>query len=108
MVRWWEKKRWMYNAIIVSMTALTLFVLSDEVGISIKAKDLLFDTFWTLVWSNLLYTSGWAGGIMNHYYWGSYPFSHSSRWLLFILGTIFTVLVIESRISILVNPMFGG
>jgi len=108
MVRWWERKRLIYNLIIVPMTILTLFVLWEDVGVAINEKALLFDAFWMLVWSNVLYTSGWVGGILRRYYLGSYPLSNSGRWFLFILGTIFSVLVLEVRFSTLVSPLFVG
>jgi hypothetical protein len=108
MVNWWEKKRLIYNLIIVPMTVLTLVLFWKYVGATISHSGLIFDAFWMLVWCNVLYTSGWVGGILRHHYFKSYPLPSSGRWFLFILGTIFSVLILEVRFSTLVNPMFAG
>lgn len=106
MVRWWEKKRLLFNLLIVSITTLILTWLWEGVGPFISGEALIFDTFWMIVWCNILYTIGWAGGILRDYYLKADPFSNTGRWLLFAAGTIFTVLVIEFRISALINPVF--
>lgn len=108
MVSWWEKKRLIYNLIIVPVTILALALLWKYAGVEIGHYELVLDSFWMLVWCNVLYTSGWVGGILRHHYLGSYPLSTTGRWLLFIFGTVFTLLVLEVRISTLVNPMFMG
>ena len=108
MVNWWEKKRLIYNLIIVPMTILTLALFWKYVGTTISRPALIFDAFWMLVWCNVLYTSGWVGGILRHHYFKSYPLPSSGRWFLFILGTTFSVLILEVRFSILIDPMFAG
>ena len=108
MVRWWEKKRLIYNLIIIPMTILTLSLYWKDVGVSIGHKAIIIDALFMLAWCNVLYTSGWVGGVLRRYYLGSYPFSNFGRWLLFILGTIFSVLVLEVHFSILIYPLFVG
>ncbi|MDG1333382.1 MAG: hypothetical protein P8P74_13685 [Crocinitomicaceae bacterium] len=90
------------------MAALILASLWEYTGPFISKKDLIFDAIMMLIWCNVMYTSGWVGGILRHYYLGSYPLENPGRWVLFIFGTIFTVFVLEIRFSLIVNPMLVG
>jgi hypothetical protein len=108
MVRWWERKRLLFNAIVVLITSLTIWSLWQYTGPLASKTELIHHAFWLIVWCNVMYTSGWAGGILRRYYIKGQTFSNTGRWLLFIAGTIFTAFIIEIRLSILVNPMFLG
>lgn len=108
MVSWWEKKRLIYNLIIIPIAIVILVILWKHVGPFITKEALIFDAIMMLVWSNVMYTSGWVGGILRHYYFKSYPLENSGRWVLFAFGTLFTILVLEIHFSIIVNPMLIG
>ena len=60
MVNWWEKKRLIYNLIIVPMTVLTLVLFWKYVGATISHSGLIFDAFWMLeVQCSLYQWLGW-------------------------------------------------
>ena len=105
-VRWWEKKRLLYNLFVVLLTTVIIWSLWEHTGPFISKKALIYHAFWLIVCSNVLYTGGWAGGILRRYYLKAYPFSNTGRWILFIAGTFFASFIMEIRLSILVNPMF--
>lgn len=105
MVQWWEKKRLVFNLIILPITALIIWSMWEYVGLLTSASDIIFDAFWTLVWCNVFYTSGWVGGILRHYYFRSYSLPTSGRWILFGFGTLYTLIILEIRFSELISPM---
>ncbi len=94
MVTWWEKKRYIYNAILLLFTSLILYSLWDYTGPTLSPSEAVIQALWFVVLGNICYTIGWAGGILRHYYFQSYPLPISGRWILFSLGSVFSIISI--------------
>lgn len=107
MVRWWEKKRYIYNAILVLSSTLTLYSLWDYTGPMLSKSETIIQAIWWVFLCNVLYTSAWAGGILKYYYIGSYPLSPTSRWVLFGLGSLFSIILIYIEFIFALDVLFA-
>lgn len=89
-VKWWEKKRLIYN-----LTALAGGLLVVLLRSMVMEGDISVDTFLNLaVWlfgANIFYTGGWAIEVLLHYYFKVRFWPVGVRWGAFVLGSLFSV-----------------
>ncbi len=108
MVAWWEKKRYIYNAILLLFTSLTLYSLWDYTGPTLSEYEAITQAFWFIIFGNICYTISWGGGILRHYYFRGYPLPISGRWILFILGSIFSIISIYLNFVLALDVLFAN
>jgi hypothetical protein len=108
MVQWWEKKRYIYNAILILSTTFTLYTMWDYTGNILTKKEAVMHGIWLIILCNIYYTLAWVGGILHHHYLQGYPLSVTSRWVLFSLGSLFSILVIEFDFTIALDVLFAN
>lgn len=94
MVDWWEKKRYLYNIILIVFLILILTSLRGYYGFMLSVQAAIIQAIGFVIFGNIFYTIGWAGGILRHYYYSSYPLSYTGRWVLFVLGCLFSIVMI--------------
>lgn len=107
MVQWWENKRIVYNAILILFTGLILYSLWDYTGPTLTKSEAIFQAVWIVIFGNIAYTIGWAGGILRHHYFQSYALPNSGRWILFGLGSLFSIIIINFHFVIALDVLFA-
>ena len=107
MLRWWEKRRIVYNLILFPGTALILWSMWDYVGNTMSIDQVILQTILGLFTCNLFYTIAWIGGVLRIKYLGGYSLSSQSRWILFSLGTIFTLIAIYLYFTYALDVLFA-
>ena len=83
-IKWWKKKRLIYNSVTLSGGLLVLLIRSgvpNGIGSYNPIDDLLF---WLCV-SNVFYSCGWGLEILLNYY-----LKNTTRTILFAIGCIFS------------------
>lgn len=88
-VRWWEKKRIIYNLIALT-GGLLVYFLRSEVPNGISPFDNYFVIVFWLFGANIFYTCGWGSEILLNYYFKIRFWSDRFRMTCFILGSLFS------------------
>ena len=87
---WWERKRMIYNFIILGVQLFIIFIMWEETRLFG-----LMSAFWGslgyLIVANLFYSIGWGLEIITLYYIGENDFLVSNRIFLFITGLLFSI-----------------
>lgn len=91
-VRWWEGKRILYN-IVLACTELFIMVNYYRETINYGIENAIIETIAVNLIANIFFCLGWGLEIMLYYYLKAYTLSNTSRWVLFLLGILFTVLL---------------
>ncbi|NVK63309.1 MAG: hypothetical protein HWE22_01930 [Flavobacteriales bacterium] len=107
MVQWWEKKRYLYNIILVVFIVFTLFSLSDYLGFILSLPEAIIQGIGFVIFGNIFYTFGWATGVLRHYYSSGDSLSNTSRWTLFTLGCLFSFVVIHFHYILALDVIFA-
>tara|TARA_R110000850_G_scaffold173492_1_gene299155 strand:+ start:1570 stop:1902 length:333 start_codon:yes stop_codon:yes gene_type:complete len=88
-IRWWERKRLIYNAFPLLGGLLVPLLRSDVPnGISTLSPFLIILFF--LFGANILYTFGWASEVLLNYYFKLPFWGKGLRRVLFVLGCLFS------------------
>ena len=90
MIMWWEYKRVFYNIPIIGWI---VYIGVDILRFSPEREVPVLGIAIFILELNLCYTLGWLSGLVNYYLFRSYGFNNTGRWILFALGTIFSILV---------------
>jgi len=88
LVRWWEKRRWVYN-IVVGLSGLAVLLLMQ---VDFSVHVLLAIAYYGVL-ANLCYTFGWAIEVLLLVYFNRVEPMGKYRLLLFLVGTVFSVLL---------------
>lgn len=90
LILWWERKRIYYN---FALLAIMIFVVYDLwfMVVRLGVETIAGYSLYFLLGANLFYTLGWGTGILVHFLYGHENWNHAGRWILFILGTIFSI-----------------
>lgn len=88
-IRWWERKRLLYNAFPL-IGGLLVPLLRSEVpnGVSNLSEFLVLPIF--IFGANLFYTFGWASEVLLNYYFKLPSWGKGLRRVLFVLGCLFS------------------
>ncbi|MFK8104057.1 MAG: hypothetical protein AB8G15_16100 [Saprospiraceae bacterium] len=89
-VRWWEKRRLLYNFIFVGVIVLTMITFSvgvERYGISTA----VIHTLIVVLIANAFYSVGWGLEILVSYYFPATRFNSTLRMVFYLLGTLFSV-----------------
>lgn len=93
-LRWWEKKRLLFNAIIIGI-ALLAFVqalltgtVHNQLGLSFVIQSIVY-----LLFINGCYCVGWGLQSLGYYYFNIHSDSNVLEYVLFVSGTLFTGLI---------------
>lgn len=107
MVEWWEKKRYLYNIILIAFLIFMLISLRGYYGFTLSVPGAIIQAIGFVIFGNIFYTIGWAGGVLRHYYYSSYPLSNTGRWMLFVLGCLFSIMVIYFNYIFAADVLFA-
>ena len=92
-VAWWEGKRLLYNAIV---GAAGIFVFLSLMDSRLPLVDLAVGTIFYGIGANVLFLAGWVTeALLDHYFRGRIDLS-SWRKPMFIIGTLFSLLLTAS------------
>jgi len=99
-IRWWERKRWIYN-IITIFGGLTVLLVRGEVPNGLSPYDDYTIVLFYVLGANICYTFSWAFEAFLNYYFKISFWNRGTRQVFFVLGSILSfywmsVLVIES------------
>lgn len=92
MILWWEKKRLIYNVLIIGLSIFLMYDFWDYPMRSIiGTRQIVWNTIVFVLGANLFYTSGWGLGVISHYLFKTNGLNNTGRWILFVLGTLFSL-----------------
>ena len=86
-VKWWERKRFIYN-VIALVGGLLVLLIRSAVPNGIGLNNPFFDMVFWLFIANIFYTCGWGSEILLNYYFKLPFFGNKIRLVLFIIGCI--------------------
>jgi hypothetical protein len=95
LILWWEKKRLYYNIILIGVIAnayYEMWFVVERVGLPFLLENSLFH----LVGANLFYILGWGPSALVHLANKYDDANNLGRWVLFILGTAFSILWMDT------------
>ncbi len=91
-IRWWEKKRLVYNIIVI--LAEIMMTISMSHGVYYHGIPyLLFGSAIFTFFANVSYTSGWSIELLGKYYFPNLEINETHRIVFFTLGSLFSVFV---------------
>ena len=102
---WWEKKRILYNAVMLIFGSVTL--LLAYLGGAIKMFPWIGLTFFA-VSANIFYTSGWIIDIAGRRFLSDQPISRRLSPILFLAGTVFSVFLTFAFDTAMLIAIFTG
>jgi hypothetical protein len=106
-IKWWEKKRWIYNVILVGFVIFLLFAFTNNPAQEIWERGHIIPmTILHLVLANLCYLLGWLPGVIFHYYFNTKGLADRSRWTLFFFGVLFSLLVTVLLMIVILDPFY--
>ncbi|NOQ71746.1 MAG: hypothetical protein GQ574_07090 [Crocinitomix sp.] len=107
-ILWWEKKRWIYNLLIIAVTSLVVYDFWEFPmrGI-IGGNQIVFEAFLIVLGANLFYALGWGLELTAHYILSSKCLHPIARWSLFILGTLATFFMIAMYFTLRLDVIFA-
>lgn len=92
-IKWWEKKRILFNAIVLASEVATISFFSEGT----KRFGVDNALFWSLAYTiaaNMFYTFGWIVGITIRYYkLDTLSFYNQNKLVFYIIGVLFSVLL---------------
>ena len=109
MILWWEKRRLVYNILIIGLSVFSLYSYWDyPMRKIIGNEQVIINTIVFIFGANLFYTLSWGLGIINYHITGkTYISSKKRRWILFILGTIFSLIWTSLNFTIEFDVLFA-
>ncbi len=90
-VAWWEKRRWYYNLFVGGIGFLGLIFFSLFHSLFEEIPFLVIITYGLM--ANVFYTGGWVAEILIRIYFKSWILTENARKLIFIVGTVCSVLL---------------
>ncbi|NVK65416.1 MAG: hypothetical protein HWE22_12565 [Flavobacteriales bacterium] len=93
-IRWWERKRILFNVLQVGIVLFVLFFFYNGSSISaILRSEFIFQSLLYFLFVNFCYSAGWGVHLLLYYYFKTKDTSHILDIVLLILGSLFTSLV---------------
>ncbi|NQY31062.1 MAG: hypothetical protein HRT69_16545 [Flavobacteriaceae bacterium] len=107
-ILWWEKRRVIYNVLIVGLSIFSIYSYWDYPMRTIKGGDqIIIDAIVFIFGANLLYTMGWGFDILMPCLFKEKGLTNKSKWFLFILGTLFSLAWTNSYFLIEFDVLFA-
>ncbi|MBL4754611.1 MAG: hypothetical protein JKY52_13580 [Flavobacteriales bacterium] len=90
-VKWWEKKRLAFNIVLLLFTTLFIWLKQEVPNARLNSEWVIRTVIW-IVGANMFFCGSWGGELLWTYYLNRTPFWVDFRLLLFILGTLFSII----------------
>lgn len=109
MILWWEGKRLVYNILLIGLSTLLLYSYWNYPAKTIIGSDkIVLSSIFFVLGANLLYTLSWISGVIVFYISQKTILSSKrKRWILFILGTVFTLLWTNLKYALQFDVFFA-
>lgn len=92
MILWWEKRRLIYNALIIGLSTYLIYDFWDYPMRAMKGgAEIIINSIIFIFGANLFYTLGWGIGVIGIRFFKSKGLTNTGRWIVFIIGTIFSL-----------------
>lgn len=96
MILWWEKRRIIYNILIVGLSIFLIYNFWDyPMRMIIGGNKIILDGVILTLVLNAFYTLAWIFGALSHVLFKTGGSINALRWVLFILGTLFSLIMIN-------------
>lgn len=90
-MRWWEKKRLLFNLIIVGIIILAIIDTYSHFTIRrLLSPSFFIQSILYFIFLNICYCAGWGVHFLRHYYLNSLDNSKTTNITLFVIGTLIT------------------
>ena len=90
-VKWWEKKRLLFNIILVLFTGFMALIKSELPNSWLNNWSLISALIW-IFGANLVYCGSWGSELLWSHYLKRTPFWVEWRMFIFILGVLFSMM----------------
>lgn len=108
MIQWWEKKRLIYNLIIVSLSIFLIYSFWDYPARKIIGGfTLIVEGFVFIIMANVFYCLSWALGVAGHYAYKRRGSTIAGRWFYFIIGMLFSILATNLYFAMQFDVLFA-
>ena len=105
---WWEKRRVIYNLLIIGLTVFSVYSYWDyPMRNTIGSEEVIINAFSFILVANLLYTAGWVSEIYLRFLFKFKGFSTNIRWILFVLGTALSLIWTNFYFVIMFDVLFA-
>lgn len=109
MILWWEKRRVIYNVLILGLSALLLYDFWDYPWRKIVGGQIIIlDAIQFIVILNVFYTSSWGLGVVSHYLFKTKGLNSRGRWILFVLGTLASIVITDFYFVFAFDVLFAS
>lgn len=89
-VRWWERKRIIYNTVII-LTIIGVYFYAYGTPYFIYRSSFISDSIMWLVVANIAYTVGWIGELFVRFWIRAGAFPAVIRWIFFVIGGVISI-----------------
>lgn len=96
MIVWWEKKRIIYNVIIIGLSVFLMYDFWDYPWRKIVgSQNVIIDAIKFIFIANVFYSLSWGLGVLSHYLFKTKGLNKTGRWILFVLGIFISVVITD-------------
>ncbi len=105
---WWEKKRILYNLILISLAIFLIYDFWDYPMRTIIGGDyIILKAIGFIVFANLAYVASWGIELISTRVFYTPPMPPAVRWVFFILGTLFALFGLSFFLALVFDVMFA-
>ena len=105
-VKWWEKKRWVYNVILVGVEIIMMLIYWESTKWFGIGESIIWSFAFTLV-ANIFFSIGWGIDILVKYYFKKDIFSEKTRFIFFVLGLLFSIFLTINMYYSALSPFYN-
>lgn len=88
-IGWWERKRLLFNLLLVGLCTLVMYAYWDAPMRSIIGTGpIIVHVLTGVLGANILYTAGWFGEVVVAYLFDLKGIGAFPRWFFFVVGTL--------------------
>lgn len=90
LILWWERKRLYYNLALFGVIIFVVYDLWAKVVV-LGVETIAGYSIYFLLGANIFYTLGWISGLFVHFFYRHENWNHLGRWILYVVGTLFSI-----------------
>jgi uncharacterized membrane protein len=106
-VRWWENRRLYYNLLLFALEAALLIYYAKATK-HFGVQNAIVASFAYQAAANFFYSVGWGTEVLLMHYLPNVRISQNIRWLLFIFGVVFSIILTITWYQEILVPLYLG
>lgn len=94
MILWWEKRRIIYNVILIGFSIFLMDAFWDyPLRKIVGTRQIILDAIYFVIGMNICYSIFWIFGVVGYFMFKSHGLSNRARWVTFVVGTLFSIVI---------------